>query len=207
MSETAQQLAPRHVLRVAIVATDPVRRLGLAAIVANAGHRVSERPDEADVMLADGVTPETDRPVVALGDGEAGQPGLLPRDASPEKIDAAIRAVAAGLVVRAADLPRPAFGPIAEEELSLLTPREVEVLAAIGNGLSNKAVGLFLFCRAMAQATAVSAVSPGRQTSRLGIRRRLAACSTCRRSGRSIRIPASWRRVGSRSRPASASPT
>ena len=113
MSETAQQLAPRHVLRVAIVATDPVRRLGLAAIVANAGHRVSERPDEADVMLADGVTPETDRPVVALGDGEAGQPGLL---------------------------PRPAFGPIAEEELSLLTPREVEVLAAIGNGLSNKAV-------------------------------------------------------------------
>ena len=140
MSETAQKPAPRQVLRVAIVATDPVRRLGLAAIVSNAGHAVSERPDEADVMLADGVTPETDRPVVALGDGEAGQPGLLPRDASPDQIDAAIRAVAAGLVVRAADLPRPAFGPIAEEELSLLTPREVEVLAAIGNGLSNKAV-------------------------------------------------------------------
>ncbi|MDT4890738.1 hypothetical protein FQZ97_1276470 [compost metagenome] len=34
------------------------------------------------------------------------------------------------------------------------------------------------FCKATAQATAVSAVSAGRQTSRLGIRRRLAACST-----------------------------
>jgi len=140
VSDATEHAEQPRVLRVAIAAVDPVRRLGLAAIVANAGHAVSERPDEADVVLADGVTPELDRPVVALGDGDVGQPGLLPRDASPEQIDAAIRAVAAGLVVRAADAPRPAFGPIAEEELSLLTPREVEVLAAIGNGLSNKAV-------------------------------------------------------------------
>jgi two-component system nitrate/nitrite response regulator NarL len=140
VSEAPDQATTGRVLRVAIAAADPVRRFGLAAIVANAGHAVSERPDEADVVLADGVMPEADRPVVTLAGGEAGQAGLLPRDASPEQIDAAIRAVAAGLIVRAADMPRPAFGPIAEEELSLLTPREVEVLAAIGNGLSNKAV-------------------------------------------------------------------
>ena len=115
MSEATEHAEQPRVLRVAIAAADPVRRLGLAAIVTNAGHRVSERPDEADVVLADGVTSEADRPVVALGDGEAGQAALLPRDASPGQIDAAIRAVAAGLIVRAADAPRPAFGPIAEE--------------------------------------------------------------------------------------------
>jgi DNA-binding CsgD family transcriptional regulator len=140
VNEVTDQATPGRVLRVAIAAADPVRRLGLAAIVANAGHAVSEQSDEADVVLADGVTPEAERPVVALGESESGQPGLLPRDASPEQIDAAIRAVAVGLVVRTADLPRPAFGPSVEEEMSLLTPREVEVLAAIGNGLSNKAV-------------------------------------------------------------------
>ena len=140
MNEALDQATPGRVLRVAIAAADPVRRLGLAAIVRNAGHMVSESLDEADVVLADGVVPEAERPVVALAGGESGQAGLLPRDASPEQIDAAIRAVAAGLIVRTAGAPRPAFGPFAEEELSLLTPREVEVLAAIGNGLSNKAV-------------------------------------------------------------------
>ncbi len=64
----------------------------------------------------------------------------MPRDASADQIDAGIRAVAAGLLVRSAEAPRPAFDAIVEQELNLLTPREVEVLAAIGNGLSNKAV-------------------------------------------------------------------
>jgi DNA-binding NarL/FixJ family response regulator len=77
---------------------------------------------------------------VTLGGEDAGQPGMLPRDASAEQIDAALRAVAAGLVVRPAENTRPAFGAVAEPEQNLLTPREVEVLAAIGNGLSNKAV-------------------------------------------------------------------
>jgi two-component system, NarL family, nitrate/nitrite response regulator NarL len=77
---------------------------------------------------------------VALGESDGTQPGVLPRDASPEQIDAAIRAVAAGLVVRAAEAPQPSFNAIPEPGPNLLTPREVEVLAAIGNGLSNKAV-------------------------------------------------------------------
>jgi two-component system, NarL family, nitrate/nitrite response regulator NarL len=140
VSEATEHAEHPRALRVAIAAADPVRRLGFAAIVRNAGHAVSESLDEADLVLADGIAPEVDRPVVSLAGGEAGQAALLPRDASPEQIDAAIRAVAAGLIVRPADAPRPAFGPMADEELSLLTPREVEVLAAIGNGLSNKAV-------------------------------------------------------------------
>jgi two-component system nitrate/nitrite response regulator NarL len=58
----------------------------------------------------------------------------------PAQLAAAIRAVAAGLSVRVREAPRPAFDAIGEDEAPLLTPREVEVLTAIGDGSSNKAV-------------------------------------------------------------------
>jgi DNA-binding CsgD family transcriptional regulator len=140
MSESAHSAAPRRALRVAVIAADPVRQAGLASIVWTAGHAVCEDANDADIVLADGVRPDPGPPVVTLGDTDGTQPGVLPRDASPEQIDAAIRAVAAGLVVRAAEASRPSFDAIPEPEPNLLTPREVEVLAAIGNGLSNKAV-------------------------------------------------------------------
>ena len=128
-------------LRVAIAASDPVRRLGLAAIVREAGFEIAELSDGVDVVLADGDDGSpAGAPVLALGAAEAGQAGLLPRDIPPEQIDAALRAVAAGLVVRAREKPRPSFDAIGEGEPPLLTPREIEVLAAIGNGSSNKAV-------------------------------------------------------------------
>jgi two-component system, NarL family, nitrate/nitrite response regulator NarL len=140
MREIAQHTAPRPVLRVMIFAADPVRRAGLMVIVSNAGHAISDDPDQADVVLADGVLPATDLPAVTLGGNVPTHAGLLPPDASPEQIDAAIRAVATGLVVRTVLASRPAFAAVAEQELNLLTPREVEVLGAISNGLSNKAI-------------------------------------------------------------------
>jgi DNA-binding CsgD family transcriptional regulator len=140
MSESAQQPTPRRVLRVAIAAADPVRRAGLVAIVAAAGHAISDDLEEADVVLADRAVPGTGPPAVILGGTDTAQAGILSADASPEQIDAAVRAVAAGLIVGLAEAPRPAFDAVAEPEHNLLTPREVEVLAAIGNGLSNKAV-------------------------------------------------------------------
>jgi two-component system, NarL family, nitrate/nitrite response regulator NarL len=128
-------------LRVAITASDPVRRRGLAAIVREAGFEVAEVSDGVDLVLADGADgAPAGPPVLALGAAEAGQAGLLPRDIAPEQIDAAIRAVAAGLTVRAGQPPRPYFEAIAEGDPPLLTPREIDVLAAIGNGSSNKAV-------------------------------------------------------------------
>jgi len=128
-------------LRVAIAASDPVRRRGLAAIVREAGFALGEYSDGVDVVLADGEDgPTAGAPVLALGAAEAGQAGLLPRDIPAAQIEAAIRAVAAGLSVRARERPRPSFDAIGEGEPPLLTPREVEVLAAIGDGSSNKAV-------------------------------------------------------------------
>lgn len=132
----ARQHHPARPLRVAVVASDPVRRAGLAAIVTGAGHEIVDAVGRADVVLADAVEVE-DAPVVSLGLAEAGQAGILPRDAWPAQIDAALRAAAAGLIVRSA-VPPPAFGAYPSEDAPLLTPREIEVLAAIGDGLSNK---------------------------------------------------------------------
>jgi two-component system, NarL family, nitrate/nitrite response regulator NarL len=80
-------------------------------------------------------------PVVALGafGSAAGDfAGLLPAGAGPAQLDAALRAVAAGLVVRPREVAEPRFGPLPDETLPLLTPREIEVLTAFGDGLSNK---------------------------------------------------------------------
>jgi DNA-binding NarL/FixJ family response regulator len=76
---------------------------------------------------------------VALGAADGEFAGLLPAEATAAQVDAALRAVAAGLTIRAPSEPSRNFGPLPEEASVLLTPREIEVLAAIGDGLSNKA--------------------------------------------------------------------
>lgn len=147
-------MSARAALRVAVQASDPVRRQGLLALLTAAGHVPADAADDADVVVCD------------LGGGEAppapsgpalllltDQPGLerdprfaavLPRALAPAAFQAALAAVAAGLVVRlpAAALPAGGeFHPAGEEaEVGLLTPREVEILALIGEGLSNKEV-------------------------------------------------------------------
>jgi DNA-binding NarL/FixJ family response regulator len=64
----------------------------------------------------------------------------LPREADARQIDAAIRAVAAGLIVRAPAREN-GFGAMRESEgHALLTPRELEVLAALAEGMTNKAI-------------------------------------------------------------------
>jgi len=136
MAETARRVSP--LLRVAVVAQDAAQRDALSALVSELGHVVSDVGD-TDVVLTDGDAPETDVPVVVIGTLDAGYAGVLPRDALPAQIDAALRAVAVGLSVRA---PAPqAFASFEDEESQLLlTPRELEVLVGLSEGLSNKAV-------------------------------------------------------------------
>ena len=110
MSTAADPGKTGRALRVAIAASDPVRRLGLAAIVRQAGFEIADVSDSVDVVLADGDDGSPARaPVLALGAADAGQAGLLPRDIAPEQIGAALRAVAAGLIVRTREPPRPSF--------------------------------------------------------------------------------------------------
>jgi len=133
-----------HVLRVAVRSGDTFRKSAIARLLAAAGHAIVEEARDADVIVYNGDSEieesEAHRAVV-IGHAVSDVAAVLRRDASPEQIDAAIRAVAAGLVVRAAGQHAHGFGPAPEEKLEkLLTPRELEVLAAIGDGLGNKAI-------------------------------------------------------------------
>jgi two-component system, NarL family, nitrate/nitrite response regulator NarL len=126
-------------LRVAIVASLPAEAKRLAALAGRSGHQVGA--ENAEVALADGsAEPPPGISVVVIGRVEGDVAAWLPADATPAQLDAALRAAAAGLSVRPRSLPGPLFGPAAEETAPLLTPREVEVLTALAEGLSNKAV-------------------------------------------------------------------
>jgi DNA-binding CsgD family transcriptional regulator len=142
MSAVASRLAPIERLRVAVRAADSQRRMALGKVVAEAGHVVVDPQDLADVILVDGDNPPGEtRPVVSLGGADDDVPAVLPGDADPGQIDAAIRAVAAGLVVRLPGARENGFGAMGETlGHALLTPRELEVLAALAEGMTNKAI-------------------------------------------------------------------
>jgi DNA-binding CsgD family transcriptional regulator len=142
MSDTASKLATSGRLRVAVCAVDLLRRTALSRVVAEAGHIVVGAQDTADVVLADGdCLPGETRPVVTLGGADYDPPGVLSRHAGARQIDAAIRAVSAGLIVRLPDATDTGFGAMRETDgHALLTPREHEVLATLAEGLTNKAI-------------------------------------------------------------------
>lgn len=99
---------------------------------------------------------DLDLPVIALlpeldlaGDvGAAGARGVLLRDASPERLMAALAAVVAGLVVidpaLAPALTPARAGSRADPPSADLTPRELDVLRLLAEGLSNRAIALHL---------------------------------------------------------------
>jgi len=142
MSDAATRPVAARRLLVSIYTEDPVRRSVLRRIVGDAGHDVVDSVEAADVLLCDGDCASTeDRPFVTLGGSDIDQAGLLPRDADATQIDAALRAVAAGLIVRSQTAAETGFAAMKETELrTLLTPREIDVLSAIGEGLTNKVI-------------------------------------------------------------------
>lgn len=146
---TGPPLASRK-LRVAILARDPIRERGLAGLLADLGHVVAGDGEDAEIILADAGLAltedgEDEIPVVTLGAPIAHQAGALTENAGPGQIDAALRAAAAGLTVRDPALAFTGFARLDEPQLDdpgapLLTRRELDVLGALGDGLSNKAV-------------------------------------------------------------------
>lgn len=142
MSGTATESALAQRLRVWIYAVDPARRAGLRRIIVDAGHAFVDSLEAADVVLSDGDCPPVEsRPCVTLGGTDLDQAAFLARDADASQIDAALRAVAVGLIVRSPAAAEPGFAAMSESNLqTLLTPREAEVLSAVGEGLTNKLI-------------------------------------------------------------------
>ncbi len=137
---TAVDLSMR--LRVVVSAADPATAKRLAGLVARSGHLPVDATEPADAVLTDGSAEAAPGlPVVAFGASEGGFAGLLPEDAGPAQLDAALRAVAAGLTVRPpVRRQQPGFAAMPVETWPALTPREVEVLTALADGLANKSV-------------------------------------------------------------------
>jgi two-component system, NarL family, nitrate/nitrite response regulator NarL len=139
MSAAAPAVGAPLRLRVAIAAADPETARRFAELAEGAGHEAVAADDVADAVLSDGsAEPLPGAPIVVLGATEGNFAGLLPDGAGAVQVDAALRAVAAGLVVRPSPALKPRFGPLPEEDAPVLTPREIEVLTALGHGLSNK---------------------------------------------------------------------
>ncbi|MBV9653271.1 MAG: helix-turn-helix transcriptional regulator [Acetobacteraceae bacterium] len=130
---------------------DADRRARLTRLLTALGHAVVRDAGEASLWLVDlagedwpPVSP-AGLPALVLSDapavlGAAALRAVVPRGSDAERLDAAIRAAAAGLFVRAEAPGAPPGFAAAEENGPLLTPREIEVLACIGEGMSNKAV-------------------------------------------------------------------
>jgi DNA-binding NarL/FixJ family response regulator len=140
MNGAALKLAAAR-LRVAVLAADPRRALLLSRLVRDFGHDVVSGIEGASVVLSDGIAVSGNVRVVSLGLDSENHRARLPRDASAEQIDAALRAVAVGLSVSVAEMPLRRFEALHEPEApALLTPRELEVLRDVADGLTNKEI-------------------------------------------------------------------
>lgn len=106
-------------LRVVLAPADPVQRNRLARMVGEAGHIIASNQADADILLSD-----------------------VPLGMTAQTLDAALRAVAAGLQARRLGSSESAGFAAAEEEGPPvpLTPREMEILTAISEGASNKQI-------------------------------------------------------------------
>jgi DNA-binding CsgD family transcriptional regulator len=144
MSSVAESSVPDPTIRrVAIQVADPEHASLLRDALRRFGYVIVENWHQADAVVSDG---EASLPPhvlhVALG-GRAPAQGHLLKDASPEQLDAALRAVAAGLTVQSSE--QSAFKPAVEfDDESVLTPREMEVLEALASGLPNKGIARHL---------------------------------------------------------------
>ena len=148
-SNTALQPAP-DALRVLVVSSAPLMRAGLMTMLGAYRDLDLTESGPADVILCDEMVPDADLPTLILVRDAAaaasalagGARGVLPRNAAPRRMHAALHAVAESeLVIDEAFAQallrraRPAVAMIAP-----LTRREREVLQLLAGGMTNKEI-------------------------------------------------------------------
>jgi len=116
----------------------------------------------------------------AFGGLRAGASGFLLKDAHPDELLSAIRAIAAGDAAISPRVTRrmlelfggalPSDDPARGDAAAALTPREREILVAIGRGLSNSEIGALFF---LTESTVKTHV--GRVLAKLNLRDRVQA--------------------------------
>ncbi len=157
-------------VRVLVLADDPLARSGLAVLLDGlpgcevVGQVGVDAFDDLDLYAPDVVvwdlgwqptlddfpaTAENLPPIIALippaetAFWPGAARGLLPRDVSASTLGAAIAAAAAGLTITHPDLAStliPSAPPDLTPPIEDLTPRELDVLALLAEGLSNRAI-------------------------------------------------------------------
>src|SRR5579885_412131 len=112
MREAAAVTVPRQrALRVFLSTEDAARCGAWAAIIVAAGHERAASSGDADLVLSD-AGPGGEWLRISAHGGEQDPAGLLAADADAQQVEAALRAVAAGLVVRTPRAAEPGFHAI-----------------------------------------------------------------------------------------------
>jgi DNA-binding NarL/FixJ family response regulator len=136
-------------LTVMIALSDPERAEELAHILTEDGKVAAvsavdlEQPEGPDVIITDGEILDAATPHVVLGSGAAGANigAVLPAIADAGLVAAASRVVAAGYRVSAAAPRNPAdLHPLDASLPVALSAREMETLALLADGASNKVI-------------------------------------------------------------------
>jgi two-component system nitrate/nitrite response regulator NarL len=142
MSAAAIEASAQLRLHVAIAVAAPRLSSDLTEVVVRLGHRIVD-VEQAEIVLCDAHSVIFGRPAIVIGanNSEHRVAGRLPTDPTSAQIDAALRAVAAGLIVHPGGATHGEFEELpARSESPLLTPRELQILGAISDGLTNKAI-------------------------------------------------------------------
>jgi DNA-binding NarL/FixJ family response regulator len=139
-------------IRVWIETASTVTRAGFESVLQGSeGIELVESPAQADVVLREDLPQEFQRPgalpAVVLSDApltlrqfRRGVHAILPRDAPVEQIVAALHAASAGLIAVPVEASALMIRTASESEAENLTPREMETLEMLAEGLSNKQI-------------------------------------------------------------------
>ncbi len=139
-------------IRVWIETSSTILRSGFEALLeSGAGLERADSAGDADVILVEETarreSHDGDAPVVLLTDAppsaaalKAGVRAVLPRHAPSEQIVAAVHAAATGLIALPFEAAYGVLPVAADASNEVLTPRELETLEMMAEGLSNKQI-------------------------------------------------------------------